>query len=213
MPRFSEKNWRSQPPQPDDPDHLVHEFILAVSHLLMANEFQGTALYKFLINLVRRWHIGPVDLDEVIMEAVKRGIEYIQKHHEPIRTPEAWIRQVSLNILRRKVDGVVKSERTVEMITVLAQPAQDPLAESEFIEQLEYLEVALNRLSREDQALIRMKFLQGKTYEQIRQHYALLANDGRVPSIPALRKRESRALQRLRQIFLEIYESKVTTSV
>lgn len=194
-------------------DRLVDEFILAVSYLLMPHEFKGTALYKFLINLARQWHISHVDLDEVIVEAVKRGVEHIQKHHEPIRSPEAWIRQVSLNILRRKVDRLVKDERASAMLTVLTPQAKDPLAESEFIEQLECLEIALNRLSGEDQALIRMKFLQRKTYAQIRHHYKLMAADGQVPSIPTLRKRESRALRRLRTIFLEIYEGEASKPV
>jgi RNA polymerase sigma factor (sigma-70 family) len=199
--------------QPDPNDILVNEFILAVSNLLLPNEFKGTALYGFLIGFKRRWNIFHVDLDEVIVEAVKRGIEYIRKHDEPIRKPEAWLRPVCLNILRHKVDVMVKDERKSEMMTVLAQPSKDPLMESEFIEQLEYLDLALNRLSREDQEIIRMKFIHRKTYDQIRHHYKLMAEDAQVPSVQALRKRESRALKRLRAIFLNIYEGDTTSSV
>jgi RNA polymerase sigma factor (sigma-70 family) len=196
-----------QKPQQPDNNVLVYEFIAAVSYLLMPDEFKGTALYKFLIRFVRQWHVAHADLDEIIVEGVKRGIEYIHKHNQPIRKPEAWLRQVCLNILRAKVDATIKDERKVKQLTTLAQHAKSPLAESELIEQLEFLEKALNKLSKEDQALIRMKFLQRKTYEQIRQHYKYIAEgeDKQAPTVQALRKRESRALQRLKQHFFSLY--------
>lgn len=187
---------------------LVHEFIAAVSYLLLPNEFKGTSLYKFLIRFARQWHIAHVDLDEVIFEGIKRGIEYIQKHSRPIEKPESWLRQVCLNILRAKVDATIKNERKVKQLTTLAQHPHSPIVESQLIEQLDFLEKALNELSEEEQALIRMKFLQRKTYEQIRQHYKYIAEgeDKPVPSAQALRKRESRALQRLKKHFFKLYE-------
>lgn len=193
---------------------LVHEFVTAVSYLLMPDEFKGTALYKFLFRFARQWHIANVDLDDVVIEGVKRGVEYILRHDKPIKKPEVWLRQVCLNILRSRVDTTVKDERKVAMATQLAQHPKSPLVESELIEQLECLEVALNRLSKADQALIRMKFLHRKTYEQIRQHYKYIAASEEVvvPSVQTLRKRESRALERLRKIFLELYEGGASKS-
>ncbi|MBD1874129.1 sigma-70 family RNA polymerase sigma factor [Nodosilinea sp. FACHB-131] len=199
------------PKQPADqgPGHeLVYEFVTAVSYLLMPDEFKGTALYKFLIRFARQWHIANIDLDDVVIEGIKRGVEYILRHNLPIKKPEVWLRQVCLNILRSKVDATIKDERKVAMATQLAQHSKSPLIESELIEQLECLEVALNRLSKADQALIRMKFIHHKTYEQIRQHYKYIAESEEVivPSAQTLRKRESRALERLRKVFLELYE-------
>lgn len=195
-----------QQPQQTPETVLVQDFVASVSYLLMADEFKGTALYKFLIRFARQWHIAHVDLDEVIVEAVTRGITYIRKHHQPIQKPEAWLRQVCLNILRNHVDAAVKDERKTAMVTTLASHHKSPLVESELIEQLEYLEIALNHLSKEDQSLIRMKFLHRKTYEQIRHHYKLMAQGEAVPTVQALRKRESRALKRLRETFLKLYE-------
>ncbi|PZU98144.1 MAG: hypothetical protein DCF32_19990 [Leptolyngbya sp.] len=205
------------PKQPanHEPSHdLVYEFVTAVSYLLMPDEFKGTALYKFLIRFARQWHIANIDLDDVVIEGIKRGVEYILRHDQPIKKPEVWLRQVCLNILRGKVDTTIKDERKAAMATQLAQHAKSPLMESELIEQLECLEVALNRLSKDDQALIRMKFLHRKTYEQIRQHYKYIAESEEVvvPSVQTLRKRESRALARLRKIFLELYEGGASKS-
>ncbi|WP_017298749.1 sigma-70 family RNA polymerase sigma factor [Nodosilinea nodulosa] len=208
------KHRLKQPIGNEVSDKLVHEFITAVSYLLMPDDFKGTALYKFLIRFVRQWHIANVDLDEVIVEGIKRGIEYIQRHSEPIKKPESWLRQVCLNILRAKVDATIKDERKVDQLTTLTQHSHSLLAESELIEQLEFLEKALNELSEEDQVLIRMKFLQRKTYEQIRQHYKYIAEgEGKTaPSVQALRKRESRALQRLKKHFFDLYEGGVSSA-
>lgn len=187
-------------------DELVYEFVAAVSYLLMSYDFKGSALYKFLIRFARQWHLENADLEEVIVEAVARGIEYIRKHNAPIRKPESWLRQVCLNILKGKVDEAIKDERKVAMIATVPQHLNSPLAEAELIEQLAFLEDALNQLSPDDQMLIRMKFLQRKTYEQIRHHFKLMAEDGPVPTVQALRKRESRALQRLKSHFFELYQ-------
>lgn len=202
-------NTPFQQPSGQEPNHdLVYEFVAAVSYLLMPDEFKGTSLYRFLIRFAKQWHIANVDLDEVVVEGVKRGIEYIQRHGTPIKKPEAWLRQVCLNILRNKVDAAVKEERKTQQLTMLAHHSKSPLVESELIEQLEYLEMALNQLSKADQALIRMKFLQRKTYEQIRQHYKYMAEGTEVsiPSVQTLRKRESRALRRLKSHFFKLYE-------
>ncbi|MBW4483447.1 MAG: sigma-70 family RNA polymerase sigma factor [Tildeniella torsiva UHER 1998/13D] len=207
---FPEKGASEGFLQPPSSHDLVHEFVTEVSYLLMPDEFKGTALYKFLLRFARQWHIANIDLDDVVIEGVKRGVEYILRHDKPIKKPEVWLRQVCLNILRSRVDAAVKDERKAAMATQLAQHSKNPLVESELIEQLECLEIALNRLSKADQALIRMKFLHRKTYEQIRHHYKLMAEvDGEtlsVPSVQLLRKRESRALQRLKACFFELYE-------
>ncbi|MBE9138420.1 sigma-70 family RNA polymerase sigma factor [Nodosilinea sp. LEGE 07088] len=183
---------------------FVDEFMLSVSDLLTPDEFKGTALYKFLLQFSKQWYVAPVDLDDVMLEAVKRGLEHIQTHGQPIKTPAAWLRHVGLNILRDQVDATVKADRKSAMLSDLVRPARERLAEAELIKQLGYLQKALDRLSPDDQAILRMKFLQGKPYEQIRQHYTLRSQAAPALSIPALRKRESRALQRLRRVLLEL---------
>ncbi|MGG6240727.1 sigma-70 family RNA polymerase sigma factor [Nodosilinea sp. AN01ver1] len=190
-------------------ESLVYEFLMAVSHLLMPDESKGTSLYKFLNRFVRQWQITHVDPHEVIVEGVERGVEYIHRNNQPIRNPEAWLRQVCLNILRSQVDATIKDERKAQKLTTLAQHPNNSLAELTFIEELEHLEDALNSLSSEDQALIRMKFFQRKTYEQIRDNYRAVVKtgDGSVPTVRQLRRLESRALQRLRENFLKLFNT------
>lgn len=189
---------------------LINVFIQAVSYLLLPNEYKGTALYKYLVQIAKAYHLPINEIDAILNEGIKRGIDYIRKNREPIRNPEAWLRPVCLNIMRDRVNANVRHEQKAQRVSEIILPLKNPLAETELLEQLEYLDQALTELSESDQLLIRMKFWQGKTYEQIQYHYKLMSEGSTekepVPSIPALRKRESRALEKLRKIFFSIYE-------
>lgn len=189
----------------------VNGFTDEVRRLLLPNEYQGTALYKFLIQMARSYHLPPQEVDAILNEGVKRGVEYIQLKQEPIHQPAAWLRQTCLNIMRSRVDANIKHEKKTQKVTECNPTPPNPLEESELIEQLEFLEKALLELSIADQQLLRMKFWEDLTYKQIQYRYKLSDADT-VPSIQALRKRESRALAKLRDSFFKIYEGVQETS-
>ncbi|MEL7124097.1 MAG: sigma-70 family RNA polymerase sigma factor [Bacteroidota bacterium] len=193
-------------------DNLVAEFVGAVKYILMPYEFKGTALHRFVIKFARQWHISDSEVDDIIIEGVKRGVEYIQKNGKPINKPEAWLRPVYLNIMKDRVKAAIKDEQKSKDMTSVSPPSKSPLLEVELIEQLGYLDKALKALSREDQVLIRMKFLRNKTYDQIQYHYKLASEGDPVPSIVTLRKRVSRALEKLKFSFFELYEEEVEAS-
>lgn len=188
---------------------LKQKFISEVSYLLQLNELKGTSLCKYLVHFAKRWHVPYADLDEIIMEGVRRGLEYIENNDDEIKSPEAWLRRVCLNILKDRINEIVKRERKTEAIALLMQSGQLPSAKIELVEQLEFLEQALNLLSPEDRLIIRLKFIHGKNYKQIQYQYEL---QGELVSIPALRKRESRALNRLREHFFSLYNGGAGTS-
>lgn len=188
---------------------LKQKFTNEVSYLLQPDELKGTSLFKFLTHFAKRWHVPCEDLDEVITEGVRRGLQYIDKHSTEIRTPESWLRQVCLNILKSRIDSAIKEEKKAKSLTTLSRPCRCPSAEAELVEQLEFLEKALGSLSPEDRLLVRLKFIHGRSYKQIQYHYKL-QNQG--VSIPALRKRESRALKRLKEHFFDLYEGGAGTS-
>lgn len=184
----------------------VKDFTDKVSCFLLPNEYEGTALYKFLIQMARSYHIPVHEVDAILGEGVKRGVEYIQRKQQPILKPAAWLRLTCLNIMKSRVDGNIKRETKAQKATEIAPIPANPLETSELLEQLEFLEVALAELPLADQQLLRMKFWENKTYKQIQYHHKLMSENDAVPSIPALRKRESRALKKLREIFFKIYE-------
>lgn len=62
---------------------------------------------------------------------------------------------------------------------------------------------ALNHLSKSDQEILNLRFYQGKQYKEIQAHYLEIASVS--IKVPTLRKRESRAIERLQAKFLELY--------
>lgn len=184
---------------------LKKNFVSQVSDIVHPNQFSGTALFMFLMSLSQRWNCTHVDIyGEVLTEAVKRGVAYIEDTGKEIYSPKAWLRRTSLNILKDKVKESVREEDKVEQVATLWSPKHKDKLSPELVEQLGYLDLAMKRLSKEDRRLIEMRFFESKQYDEIR--YIYLSQDGKDISLVALRQRECRALKRLRQHFLVFYE-------
>jgi RNA polymerase sigma factor (sigma-70 family) len=182
---------------------LKEDFCSEVSSHISPDNFKGTSLYSFIRNRSRNWHISHVDPNDIIIEGVKRGIEYIEKTGKAIEKPESWLRKVCMNILSDTVEQAIKEEKKIEGQKALLRE-MDRASESQpdLVDYLEFIDEALSSLSKNDQFLLKMRFLKGKSYEQIRHIYEL---QGEVVTVPALRKRESRAVQRLRKNFRRIH--------
>jgi RNA polymerase sigma factor (sigma-70 family) len=183
---------------------LKNDFCNAVSHLLAPNNFKGTSLYSSINRLAYKWNASHIDIHEIIIEGVKRGIEHIEKTGEAIKIPEAWLRKVCTHILSDEVEKIIREEKKVKQqeyeLSIVSYDAFS--SEPDLMNRLERSDEALRSLPPSDQEIIRLRFFEGKTYEQI-QHYYELQEE--VITIPALRKRESRALKRLRAKFFAIY--------
>lgn len=179
-----------------------NDFIKKIAHLIDPINSKGTAVYAFIETRKRRYHLDNIDSHETITEAVRRGIEYIDKNCKSIDKPEAWLRTVCNNILVDKVKENAKEEKIVEQYRHMLDASADTSAQEIFIHQLELAERALKDLSPSDQQIIRMRLHEGKTYEQIQHYYEL---QGEAITISTLRKRESRAIVRLKDKFFAIY--------
>jgi RNA polymerase sigma factor (sigma-70 family) len=192
--------------------HWEEEFKSAVSKMLLPHDSDGTALLNFLRHWMFRWRIHNVEAMDVLLEAVKRGLVHIQKNEQPIHNPSAWLRGTSLNVLRDKVKEFDKNKHLVAHLEALYGVPQgelpfnsgrNPLAEAEFLEQLETLQKSMDALSADDRLLIRMHFFEEKTYAQIQKYF--VDRDSQIIGEATLRQRESRALKRLGKIFLKLY--------
>jgi len=180
-----------------------HNFCSAVSDLISPNNFKGSSLNSYIKKRTRIWKVDHLDTYEIFIEGVKRGIEYIEKTGQPINIPEAWLRKVCLNILRDEMDKLIKERKESDRQKHdLRNAAKDHSHQPDLMDHLEYADEALSSLSPKDRELITLRFFESKTYEQI-QHYYELQEE--VVSITALRKRESRALKRLRAKFSSIH--------
>ena len=186
-------------------------FVDRISSLLQLNHFKGTTLYRFLQHHAKKWQNDHIDIHEVLVEGVRRGIEHIDNTGEKIRSPEAWLRITCLNILKDAVKHTVRDEKKVENVSLVQSLIDSSLPKPELLEQLEYLDKALELLSEDDRRLIFLRFFERKRYEDIQQDL-LIYYDEEV-SLQALRKRESRALQRLKQYFFTLYDGESKRSI
>lgn len=183
------------------------KFIEEVCLLLLPNNSKGTAFLRFLQHYTRKWHLQSIDPYDVLIEGILRGLQAIESGRS-IEKPEAWLRQTTLNILKDKVKHSIKDEQ-LEKALVGSQPIQsrysdNPLAEAELLEQLEILEKAFQKLPILDRDIIYQRFYLGKTYKQIQSTSESL--NGQIIQEATLRKREARALKKLKRIFLKLYQ-------
>jgi RNA polymerase sigma factor (sigma-70 family) len=182
------------------------DFWNAVSEFLLPNHYKGTALLRFIKHRSGKWgvRVEPVD---VLADAIKRGAEYIQKSGCAISKPEAWLRVTCTNILRDEVKSNLKQELYANDIVEQMQSFDNPLIETELLEQLEKLQEALRMLSVEDRELIQLRFISGKTYKQVQKFYSAGDEEERGIPLATLRQRESRALKKLREVFFKLYHT------
>jgi RNA polymerase sigma factor (sigma-70 family) len=135
-----------------------------------------------------------------------RGLVYIGATSTGIDNPEAWFRKTCNYIML----DMVKDEKKNRLLKAKNQDSEqelDPIDEVELDEKKEFLKSKLPLLSEEDQKILDLKFYLGLSYKDIQRHY--MDSEGQFIKIPALRQRESRALQRLRKQFSEKYGEEI----
>lgn len=194
-------------------DDWQHQFSEVVSDFLLRNHYKGNTLIGFIRRYIKKWRLGNVNPFDILLDAVGRGLEYIRKNEKPIETPEAWLRVTCLNILRDRVKQTIHEEKLFQDMGVIGSISfsQTPLDSSEFFEKLEVLQQALERLPESDRSLIKQRFYQGKTYKQVRETLKRESEEEKIIPLATLRKRESRALQKLKKIFMKMYQGDVDT--
>ena len=97
-----------------------------------------------------------------------------------------------------------KKNRLIKEKNTYLLPTTHALDQLESDEERNAVKQALSYLSDSDQEIIELRFYQGKKYKEIQAHYLEIA--GVSIKVPTLRKRESRAIERLQAQFLELYK-------
>ena len=128
-----------------------------------------------------------------------RGLQEIEKNGTTITTPEAWLRRVSTFIMLDMVK-VEKKNRQLKQKNVEIE-VSNSLNKLELEEEIEALNTELRQLSEEDQEILKLRFHENMKYKDIQQH--LLDEYGTLIKVSTLRKRESRAIERLRNSSLK----------
>lgn len=189
---------------PSQTKQFQDEFKLTISEYLSPNHYQGTTLLRFIGHQAQKWKLQHVEPLEILIEAMRRGIDCIQRTGQPIRNPAAWLRKTSVHLLCDEVKKASRQEDYDEQDGTQCQNPKNPLLEAELSEQLEKLQEAFQELSEEERFIINLRFQEGRTYEQIQKHYE--TRDNQLMALSTLRKKESRALNKLKNIFFRVYQ-------
>jgi DNA-directed RNA polymerase specialized sigma24 family protein len=193
---------------PTNHERLKEKFRKEVCCFLLPHNSQGTALLKFIEHYINKWRIITLDPYDVLIEAIYRGMQTIEEKGKPIKKSEAWLRGACLNILRDEVKHCEKSGKLTQEMKIghaVRTHSANPLVTAELLDQVEFLQQAYERLSSSDQDIIYQRFYLGKTYKQVQATYVRM--NGQIIEASTLRKRESRALERLKAIFLDLYQA------
>jgi RNA polymerase sigma factor (sigma-70 family) len=182
---------------------LKDKFSDAASQILEPSSREGTAFLNYLQGIGNGLRISELDPREVLIEATTRGLYKIDRTGEEIYNPQAWLSKtctfIMLDMMKaEKKNRLIKEKNTHHTLTAHA------LDELESNEERKTVKQALSYLSDSDQEILNLRFYQGKKYKEIQMHYLELA--GVSVTVPALRKRESRAIERLQTKFLELYQ-------
>lgn len=178
---------------------MQQEFSRKAGNLLLPNHPSGTALLNFIRYHLTVWHMDDVDPQDILADAVYQGLVFIQNRNQPIENPKAWLRVTCLNLLKKQVRKTVNHGKLCRHLKESSSLTENPLAAIERSEWLDQFHEAVTQLPPEEQDLIRFRLFEDKTYEQI--YYWLESRDGKAPDIPTIRKRYSRALNRLKSVF------------
>ena len=178
------------------------QFSQEISHILEPSNAQGRSLLNYLQRIAKQLNIKDFDVSELIGEATMRGLAFIDKREEAIEEPQAWLRKVCTFILYDMVKDE-KKNRELKAKNIYLLEVPDSFSKIESDDQRIALDKAFKRLSKEDREILGLRFYQGKQYKDIQRLY--LNKTSTLIKVPTLRKRESRALKRLREFFEEEY--------
>ena len=181
---------------------LQTKFSNDVSCILEPSNAQGRSLLNYLQRLAIQLNIRDFEIRELISEATMRGLSLIDNRQEAIQDPHAWLRKVCTYILYDKVKDE-KKNRELKAKNSYRLEIPDSFSKIESDEQRTALTKAFAKLSPEDQEILGLRFYEGRQYKDIQRHY--FEESSTLIKVPTLRKRESRALKRLRERFQREY--------
>lgn len=129
--------------------------------------------YAGKIGSIARSYLGSDDVDDVVQDVMLRIFKSIRKFKGDSKL-STWIYRIAVNVCK---DYLAKYKRRSEVLTDFAEdeehPSQQPVSEFDTEEsavgELEYERImrALEKLSPEDRLLIKMRDVDGLSYEEM----------------------------------------------
>lgn len=173
-----------------------------VAALIAPGNEQGSSLFRFIERQLRQKKIYELKAHDIFIEAYLRGLDYVDRKSEEIKVPAAWLRTTSVNIIQEIVRKSNCRDKVKHIYSSHAKDESQALHQIEFFEAVEKLRQALECLDADDRFIIKLRF-EGKNFREIQTYYYELK--GEEIEEATLRKRASRAMERLRLKFVELY--------
>ncbi|MEL6381942.1 MAG: sigma-70 family RNA polymerase sigma factor [Cyanobacteria bacterium J06626_18] len=165
----------------------LYAFIEQTQCLISSQEGQqGILLLAFFEAKIRQFHVTQhLSPEDVLGEAILRGVKFIRKQAEPIHSPSAWLRRTGYNIVRETYRRH-RQERSLDDYLELKAPEPESIEPDE---RLPGLNQALIQLPEGDRRMLIWHYVENCSWREI-------AN--RVDSTEmAVRQRGHRAKSRL----------------
>jgi RNA polymerase sigma factor (sigma-70 family) len=184
--------------------HEVHKYCSNIQDYwnkvtpLFAKDVSKIDLHKYISGQINRLNLHNVDPDEVLLESIIRGIDYITKHQKQIEHPRAWLRVTASNVLLEKVREIKRYYQWSDDLDRI--DFDNEREDTEFFnEHPERALQAFHSLSKSEQQIITYRLFQDKKYSEINE----LASYREYSQI-IIRQKYHRAIKNLRKIFKQL---------
>jgi len=165
--------------------------------LLEADSLESNTFFAFIKRGLRQFNLDSYyDPSDIISEAYIRGVRSISSGMI-ITNPLAWIRMISYNIIRELSRNQNRQKGDIAQLqdSVIFEP-------SNIEDDLELIALAFKYLSSEDREIITLRTFEGLSWSEISKR--LESDERQALQEAVLRKRGSRAMQRLRKFFTSL---------
>jgi hypothetical protein len=170
-----------------------HQFNTALKTLFIDQTQEARSLWASIERMLWQFRLrGTYEVKDVVIEAYAIGIKKIQ---------EGELRGACFNVirdLRRKQDKAEKPKLDPTDLT----PGDEAISEIIFSEDIKAVRIAWQKLSAQEQSLLRAKYIKGRSWQQIAESLSKQQCSG----TNTAKQRGFRALQKLKQYYTEIRE-------
>jgi DNA-directed RNA polymerase specialized sigma24 family protein len=191
----------------DSSQVFYDRFLAATDPSSSCGRISGGILYAFIRRTLKAYNLSSIYTEnDILHEVFIRGLE-AQNTGKTIINLQAWIRGVSLNVIRELSR---KEKHTYPIKDWQDFAAIEQLDSMEVNQEIKSIQQALQTLQPIDQAILMLKVVEGHPWEKVIQ--ILQDKTGQSFAITALRKRKQRALDLLRKrVSLESIASNIPT--
>ena len=171
----------------------LQQFNVELTSLLDASNPQSQLLLAFIRRSLWQHNLQDrYSVIDIFVEAYLRAVNQLYSSPDKvIQNPKAWIRGTALNVIREYARNQSRESQISMEITELS--TQSLVDDSVVEENLDAIVRGFHRLSHYERKLLELKHLQGMTWKEVRDKLG-----GSDISLPALRKRGQRVLEKLR---------------